>query len=65
MLAFTESEWKAAALARLAGMGYAVLRALVASTFEGQTLYRDAFRMLGVRSSGAFDELGRAPGGLG
>jgi Zn-dependent peptidase ImmA (M78 family) len=38
--------------------------ALVASTLEGRTLYRDAFKMLGIRSEKAFDgvaaQLGRA-----
>jgi Zn-dependent peptidase ImmA (M78 family) len=32
-------------------------KAVVASTIEGQTLYRDAFRMLGFKSQSAFDEL--------
>ncbi len=32
-------------------------KAVVASTLEGQTLYRDAFRMLGFKSQSAFDEL--------
>ena len=32
-------------------------KAVVASTLEGQTLYRDAFRMLGFKSQNAFDEL--------
>jgi len=35
-------------------------RALVASTLEGQTLYSDAFRMLGVSKLATFQELGRS-----
>jgi Zn-dependent peptidase ImmA (M78 family) len=34
-------------------------RALVASTLEGQTLYRDAFLMLGISKVETFHELGR------
>jgi Zn-dependent peptidase ImmA (M78 family) len=34
-------------------------RALVVSTLEGQTLYRDALRMLGISKMSTFDELGR------
>ncbi len=33
-------------------------RALVVSTLEGQTLYRDAFHMLGIKSDATFRELG-------
>jgi Zn-dependent peptidase ImmA (M78 family)/transcriptional regulator with XRE-family HTH domain len=36
--------------------------ALVASTMEGRTLYRDAFRMLGIAKPGTFNELGRSLG---
>ena len=36
--------------------------ALVTSTLEGQTLYRDAFRMLGVKKSETFNQLGREVG---
>lgn len=37
-------------------------RALVTSTLEGQTLYRDAFRMLGVAKTKTFNQLGREVG---
>ena len=36
--------------------------ALVVSTLEGQTLYRDAYRMLGVSKAATFDRLGREVG---
>jgi len=35
---------------------------LVASTLEGRTLYRDAYRMLGIAKPGTFNELGRSLG---
>ncbi len=40
-------------------------RALVASTLEGQTLYRDAFRMLGISKTETFNNLGREVGMMG
>jgi Zn-dependent peptidase ImmA (M78 family) len=39
--------------------------ALVVSTLEGQTLYRDAFRMLGVSKPETFNNLGREVGVMG
>ena len=39
-------------------------RALVASTLEGETLYRDAFRMLGVKKTETFNRFGREVGVL-
>lgn len=36
--------------------------ALVESTLEGRTLYRDAFHMLGVRKTATFNEIGRQLG---
>ena len=40
-------------------------QALVVSTLEGQTLYRDAFRMLGVSRIETFNNLGREAGVMG
>jgi Zn-dependent peptidase ImmA (M78 family) len=40
-------------------------RALVESTLEGQTLYRDAFRMLGVARTETFNNIGREVGVMG
>lgn len=37
-------------------------RALIESTLEGQTLYRDAFRMLGVSKTETFNNIGREVG---
>lgn len=37
-------------------------QALIISTLEGQTLYRDAFRMLGVAKTETFNNLGREVG---
>jgi hypothetical protein len=39
-------------------------RALVESTLEGQTLYRDAFRMLGVAKTETFNNIGREVGAM-
>ena len=40
-------------------------KALVVSTLEGRTLYRDAFRMLGVSRTETFNNLGREVGVMG
>jgi Zn-dependent peptidase ImmA (M78 family)/transcriptional regulator with XRE-family HTH domain len=40
-------------------------RALVESTLEGYTLYRDAFRMLGVAKTETFNNIGREVGVIG
>ena len=46
----------------LARVSHRFARALVVSTLEGQTLYRDAFRMLGVKKTETFNNLGREAG---
>lgn len=43
----------------LSRVGRRFTSALVESTLEGQTLYRDAFRMLGITKTKTFNELGR------
>lgn len=49
----------------LARVSHRFARALVASTLEGHTLYRDAFRMLGVRKTETFNNLGFEVGVMG
>ena len=49
----------------VARVGRRFARALVMSTLEGQTLYRDAFRMLGVRKTETFNNLAREAGVMG
>jgi Zn-dependent peptidase ImmA (M78 family) len=47
-------------LTQAARVGKRFARALVGSTLEGQTLYRDAFQMLGISRVETFNELGRS-----
>ena len=46
----------------LARVGHRFARALFVSTLEGQTLYRDAFGMLGISKTETFKNLGREAG---
>ena len=43
-------------------VGRRFAKALVESAIGGQTLFRDAYRMLGVRTGSSFDELARQVG---
>jgi Zn-dependent peptidase ImmA (M78 family) len=49
-------------LTQSARVGKRFARALVASTIEGQTLYRDAFKLLGFSKLATFRELGHSLG---
>lgn len=49
-------------LTTLSRVSHRFAKALVVSTLEGQTLYRDAFRMLGIKKTETFNNLGRKVG---
>ena len=49
----------------VARVGRRFARAVVASTLEGQTLYRDAFWMLGIKKSETFDNIAHEAGVMG
>ncbi len=46
----------------VARVGRRFVRSVVTSTLEGQTLYKDAFHMLGVKQTTTFNSLGREVG---
>ncbi|MBC6437831.1 MAG: ImmA/IrrE family metallo-endopeptidase [Rhodobacteraceae bacterium] len=48
----------------LSRVGRRFARALITSTLEGQTLYRDAFQMLGISKTETLNKLGHAAGVL-
>ena len=46
----------------LSRVSHRFARAVIESTLEGQTLYRDAFRMLGIAKTATFNQLGHEAG---
>ncbi len=49
-------------LTTISRVGHRFARALITSTIEGHTLYRDAFRMLGISDTTTFNKLSRKVG---
>ncbi len=50
--------------ATLSRVGYRFAQAIIVDTLEGRTLYRDAYRMLGISRAETFNKLGHETGAI-